>query len=287
MKSPRRARLLEARSSIDSYSQIIEQLVNHTTLAFNLPPDFVPGLGSAHNTNGLTGRGSVVAVIDSGIDESHPVLKGAVVDREDFSGEGHTRDEYGHGTLVALLIRYVAPNAKLLNAKALIADDGSEEALVNAMLWSLERGATVVNMSAGVYFPDSITPGEAARFRTTERTDPELVRIRCTEALSTPVCEAVRQLAQANVVVCAAAGNCPDLVTCPACEPSSIVVGTAREGKTGFEAASYSGRWPDFVMPELPFTIGTSFSTPLLSGTLCLIQQAAAEEIGRPDHIGE
>src|SRR6516165_4458463 len=47
---------------------------------------------------GLTGSGIGVAVIDSGIDTSNADLAGRVVYSEDFTGEGVTRDLYGHGT---------------------------------------------------------------------------------------------------------------------------------------------------------------------------------------------
>lgn len=56
------------------------------------------------------GGGVTVAVMDSGVDESHPVFdgRGVTVDHVDFTGRGEG-DEVGHGTAVAGLIAQIAP----------------------------------------------------------------------------------------------------------------------------------------------------------------------------------
>lgn len=75
-----------------------------------------------------------VAVLDSGIDQSHEDLRGQVKDSKDFTGSGSTDDFLGHGTHVAGIIAAKAQNRKgvaglafrchLLNGK-ILGDDGS------------------------------------------------------------------------------------------------------------------------------------------------------------------
>ena len=63
------------------------------------------------------GRGVVVAVIDSGVDLEHPLLRGALLPGKDFvdndldpAEEGQDSDAaYGHGTAVAGIVRQVRP----------------------------------------------------------------------------------------------------------------------------------------------------------------------------------
>jgi subtilisin family serine protease len=50
---------------------------------------------------GLTGKGVRISVIDTGIDDSHPDLKGRVVSQKNFSSDSDTADHFGHGTHVA------------------------------------------------------------------------------------------------------------------------------------------------------------------------------------------
>jgi subtilisin family serine protease len=107
---------------------------------------------------GHTGEGATVAVLDTGIDATHPDLDDAVVGAQDFTASASgTADRFGHGTHVASIItgsgdRYqgVAPDAKLLNGKVL--DDGGggyESWIIAGMEWAAANGADVVNMSLG------------------------------------------------------------------------------------------------------------------------------------------
>lgn len=69
------------------------------------------------------GPGSVVAVLDSGVDINHPDLKGSIIDGINFSGyEGESsnyNDRYEHGTHVAGIIHSIAPESKLLIVKVI------------------------------------------------------------------------------------------------------------------------------------------------------------------------
>ncbi|XVV17139.1 S8 family peptidase [Actinoplanes sp. CA-131856] len=109
---------------------------------------------------GLTGAGVKVAVIDSGVDLTHPDFAGQVAAAVDFSGAGDLTDPVGHGTHVASTIlgtgaasggRYkgVAPGAKLLSAKVCGLTDCDESQILAGMQWAAEQGAAVANMSLG------------------------------------------------------------------------------------------------------------------------------------------
>jgi subtilisin family serine protease len=134
----------------------------HASLDKSVPQVGAPAAWAA----GHTGKGAVVAVLDTGIDDSHPDLADAVVGEKDFTGNpAGARDGDGHGTHVASIVtgsgaasggRYtgVAPDARLLVGKVL--DDfgsGYESQIVAGMEWAAAAGAPVVNMSLGTDSP--------------------------------------------------------------------------------------------------------------------------------------
>lgn len=123
---------------------------------------------------GWDGKGVKVAVLDTGIDATHPDLKDRVVAAKDFSGSSDTDDRFGHGTHVASTVvgsgaassgKYqgVAPGARLLNGKVL--DDsgyGTYSGIIDGMQWAVGQGAKVVNMSLGGADSHGTDPMEAA-----------------------------------------------------------------------------------------------------------------------------
>jgi Subtilase family len=102
-----------------------------------------------------------VAVIDSGIDASHPELAGRIEDATSLVDNQPRKDAQGHGTFVAGVIAAEANNAqgiagigfpvvKLLVAKVVRADGTiSPEAEAKAIRWAVDRGAEVINLSLG------------------------------------------------------------------------------------------------------------------------------------------
>ncbi|GAA0584176.1 S8 family serine peptidase [Kribbella sandramycini] len=127
---------------------------------------------------GYTGERVTVAVLDTGIDQTHPDLKSAVRESKDFTGtQPDAKDDVGHGTHVASTIagsgaassgrlRGVAPGVELLNGKVLGADGGSESQIIAGMEWAAAR-ARVVNMSLGGEPTDGTDPMSAAVNRLT------------------------------------------------------------------------------------------------------------------------
>ena len=108
-----------------------------------------------------TGKGVRVAVLDTGIDQSHPDLQGRIVAYKNFASGSSNNDMVGHGTHCAGVIagaarpigglRYgVAPGVSLIVAKVL-GDDGRgwDNDIIEAMDWAVDQGARVLSMSLG------------------------------------------------------------------------------------------------------------------------------------------
>ena len=121
------------------------------------------------------GEGSVVAVVDTGVDLTHPDLAGRLVPGADFvCGEGVTgscgdgdwkgRDGVGqdpdvHGTHVSgtiaavadngIGVAGVAPDAKIMPIKVLEDGSGTTEDIAEGVRYAADHGADVVNLSLG------------------------------------------------------------------------------------------------------------------------------------------
>ena len=101
-----------------------------------------------------TGRGVRVALIDSGVDTSHPVLAGKLdlergksyVDDDDSLTDYHS-----HGTETAGIIAQIAPDAKITPYKVMNATDGESRWTLAAIVDAVNDGNDVINLSLGTY----------------------------------------------------------------------------------------------------------------------------------------
>jgi serine protease AprX len=113
-------------------------------------------LREAAEAFGLDGRGIKVAILDSGIDASHPALLGKVVDEVTTTNEPVSVPG-DHGTHVAGTVasndpvfRGVAPQADLVNIKVLTAGgSGQPQWVIDGLEQAVRRGALVANLSLG------------------------------------------------------------------------------------------------------------------------------------------
>lgn len=107
---------------------------------------------------GADGSGVTVAVIDSGVEASHPDVGGRLVRSVkvelDSAGQpvvvddAEARDVVGHGTACAGIIHALAPAADLISVRVLGPDNRGKGALFAAGLeWAIEQGVSVVNLS--------------------------------------------------------------------------------------------------------------------------------------------
>ena len=147
----------------------------------------------------LDGSGVTIAVLDSGIDRKHKsfATSGKIKFSKDFTGENRTDDPWGHGTHVAAIAagdgaptggayEGIAPAANLVNLRVLNSQGvGKVSGVLAALDWLIANknnyGVKVVNMSLGTPAINSYEDD--------------------------PICNAVRKLVDAGVVVVAAAGN--------------------------------------------------------------------------------
>ncbi|HEX2773010.1 MAG TPA: S8 family serine peptidase [Micromonosporaceae bacterium] len=144
----------------------------------------VPQIGApAAWRAGFDGAGVKVAVLDTGIDRSHPDLADRIVAGQNFTeGTEDDADRVGHGTHVASTIagsgaasngtyKGVAPGARLLDGKVCVEFGCAESWILAGMQWAAEQGAAVVNMSLGGLDTPEVDPVEQAVQNLTEQYD--------------------------------------------------------------------------------------------------------------------
>lgn len=233
--------------------RIYEDLPVHAFLDTSLPRIQVPPLWEV----GLTGEGVRIAIVDTGIDASHPDFEGRIAATTDFTGEG-PGDEHGHGTHCAGVAagsgaasngkyRGVAPQASLFAAKVLRANgEGMMSDVMAGVEWAVDQGVQVIGLSLG-------GPGPSDG----------------SDALS-EMCDAA---VQAGVVVCVAAGNdgpASYTVGPPGAARQVITVGASddadRVGLFSSRGPTADGRVkPDIVLPGVDIisarAAGTSMGT--------------------------
>ena len=111
-----------------------------------------------------TGRGVKVAIIDSGVDNAHPAVGGAVrgwvepvADAQGaitYNTAPH-EDVFGHGTACAGVIHRIAPEAELYSVRVLGAGlTGRAAIFAEGLRWAIDNGMQVVNLSLGTTIRD-------------------------------------------------------------------------------------------------------------------------------------
>ncbi len=231
---------------------------------------------------GITGKGLTCAVIDSGCDPDHPLLRSKIIGGCNFTKEGKGKndfnDENGHGTHVAALISSnsygpfaggVAPGADLLICKALGKNgSGDFNAIIKSINYAVDCKVDVINMSLGG--PIDL---------------PELY-------------EAVKRAYDAGIVICCASGNEAngdngriDEFCYPGAYIEVIEVGAINKEKQP-SYFSNSNNLVDCVCygerilscyPNDGFALldGTSQATPQVAGCVLLIKDWFMQEFGR------
>ena len=105
---------------------------------------------------GATGAGVTVAIIDSGVEGSHPAVAGRLVesvtveirDEEAVVVVDEPVDMFGHGTACAGIVVGLAPEVEIVSVRVLGADlRGKGVAFLAGLEWAVERGVDAMNLS--------------------------------------------------------------------------------------------------------------------------------------------
>jgi len=160
---------LSAARSANGVDKIWLDGKRHVSLDQSVPQIGAPAAWQA----GYTGKGISVAVLDTGIDATHPDLATQVAGAKNFTEEP-AGDQVGHGTHVASTIagtaaasagkyKGVAPDAKLYDGKVCELAGCTESAILGGMEWAAnEVKAKVVNLSLGGQDTPELDPIEDA-----------------------------------------------------------------------------------------------------------------------------
>ncbi len=207
-----------------------------------------------------TTRGSTavtVAVLDTGVDPTHPDLLGAVAPGYDFvNGDSVPADDEGHGTAAAGVTGARTDNLEgiagtcwsctLMPVKVLDANgSGTDGTLAAGIVWAVDHGADILNMSLG---------GSGQ-----------------TQTLANAVAYATAR----NVILVAAAGNSSvSTPSYPAAYESVIAVAGSDDSDQLYSWSNF-GAWVDLAAPGCNIApvegayghfCGTSSAAPVVSG---------------------
>jgi subtilisin family serine protease len=217
-----------------------------------------------------SGTGVIVAVLDTGIDVTHPVFAGRllggldVVSKDSLPQDGPEPGDFGgpavgHGTHVSGVIARLAPESKILPVRVLDVDGrGSTFELAFAIDWAVKQGATVINMSLGA------------------------------DADTRVLAEAIAAARASGVVLVAAAGN--DGISTPqypAAYPGVLAISAVDGAGQKAPFSNYGASWVDLATPGVGITStvpvsgailygtwsGTSMATPFAAGAAALVKQ--------------
>ena len=240
----------------------------------------------------LYGENMNLAIIDTGIRETHEGIAGRVVYSKNYTSDP-MGDGFDHGTGVCSIALAVAPQCNILNLKVLDSKgEGSEEEAVLAIddciiFWDTqpEIAPIVINLSFGS--PDDGDPND-------------VLRIACRAAIAK------------GILIVAAAGNSgptSGTIMSPACERYVGAVGSCRpEAPSSLVVSNFSSRGPTLEGLIKPDAVlfgesiemassasdsatttksGTSFAAPFGSGIILLFQEGIIRHVTYPEGIPE
>jgi subtilisin family serine protease len=262
------------------------------------------GVDYVHNVLGVRGQGVTVAVLDTGVDNSHPDLAGRIVEQYCYSSSrscaptdkvesDNAQDEMGHGTTGSGIVLGsggvapvgMAPEANLVAVRVFQDAGGAQTAdIIKGLDFVLTKagplGIRVVNMSLG---------GGSGRGQNCDDQN---------QAMKA----AFQRLVARGVAIFVASGNdgLTSEVASPACISNSIAVGATYDGNYAQGACDWQknvtpltiacftnrGRAMDILAPGIWISscklgggvikpgAGTSYASPMAAGLAALLVQA-------------
>jgi subtilisin family serine protease len=253
-----------------------------------------------------TGDGTVVAVLDTGIDRTHVAFNGVTLTEMDFSGDGNG-DVAGHGTHCAGTIFGRDVNGARIGVardvkKALIGKilgnngRGSSDMAFQGIQWAVNNNAHVISMSLGFDFPGLVKrladSGMGVDLATSIGLEGYRANVRMFDALMGMI--TARSPFSEGCLVVAAAGNESRRqvnpahevgVSLPAAAQGIVSVGALQQGANGLSVANFSNTFPQVSAPGVDIksakvgggTVnfnGTSMACPHVAGVAALWWQA-------------
>jgi subtilisin family serine protease len=233
---------------------------------------------------GYEGDGIVVAVIDTGIDSTHPDLEGQIEYRYDpiLGTEVATKIDYSfgaHGTHVAgtiaakkdgIGVTGVAPSAKLMDIPIFQSDYIGDEYVAKGIIWAVNNGANILSNSWGgkgysSILRDAITYAYINNVVFVNSAGNEHV-----EEISSP------KMYPGVIVV--AASNAVDGVTYFSSRSKKISVAAPGD----YTILSSVPLWDEdeFAFDSFPYAFygGTSMACPHVSGAIALLMEKHSED---------
>jgi subtilisin family serine protease len=246
------------------------------------------------------GDGVVPAVVDTGIDRTHPAFDGLDLSQQDFTGLGDG-DQHGHGTFCAGTIFGRDVEGKRIGIArgvrhALIArvldsaGKGTSAMFFKGLEWAISQGANVISMSLGFEFSGTVeyfmqAKGLPIRAATSSALDAYRAHLRMFDALM-QMCQAQAAFGGGSVI-CAASGNESDRpqyvvsASLPSAAQGVISVGALGRDGDKFTIAPFSNAFAQITAPGvniisaklgggLTTMSGTSMACPHVAGVACL-----------------
>jgi len=233
---------------------------------------------------GFDGTGIIIGVIDTGIDNTHPVLLNKVIKRRDYVKDNRPTTAYNpHGTHVAgticadTILKGVAPKAKLMDYRVLdVNGSGTFANVTQAVRDAANDGCHIINMSLGG--PVSYSP----------------LRSAIQYAVSRGV-----------IVVCAAGNSGPNKLSYPGAYPEVVSVGAVQFDSSTGNITLPMSPWFSNTNPEVDICAdgwnvyssvpgnkyatysGTSMASPVVAGFCALMRNMMTKKQKRIPTVTE
>lgn len=130
-------------------------------------PETATFFSLASDWRAARGRGVSVAIIDSGIDTTHPDLEGRIIESVEARLDGKrvtfdpstAGDSAGHGTACAGIVTCIAPEVEIYSIKVLGAGGlGDGQAFLAGLEYAINHRYRIINLSLGTTKPQFFAP---------------------------------------------------------------------------------------------------------------------------------